>query len=420
MKTTIKTFPDGLRLAYLGLNDTRSVGLSISCAVGSNNETAENNGISHFIEHHMFKGTQKRSAFDIVHDFDMIGAFYNAYTSNNTTCYYAVCTDIQVEPCAEILSDMMFNSQFPEDEIEKERKVILEEISASEDDYPSIAEELMLKAYYGDTPMGRTIIGPRENVSKFTKKDILDYMGKNYCASDIVITIVGNMSFDSAINLVEKYFVGKFNKIEGRVWKDAYHLTTPDYLYKFKDIEQANICIGMPGIPAADDDSLAANIMMDIFGGGMSSRLFQTIREQNGLAYSVNSSPFNFVNNSVSEIQMSTNVKSVKKAIELTRDLIIDTNKNGFSDEELIKGINGAMTRYNLASESTISNMRVVARYALWKNEEFDINAQIDMIKNLCKDKIMETFAKCFDLSKASIGYTGREIKGNLLDCLKV
>lgn len=420
METKIITFSDGLRLAHLPSTTTRAVGIAILVAAGSANEKAENNGISHFIEHNMYKGTKTRTAFEIVQEFESLGAMINAYTSKQNTCYYAVSTDDKAEKCAEILSDMMFNSTFKKEELDKERKVILEEISMSEDDNEGVAQDLAIAALYGDdTPLGRTIIGTRENVSKFEKADILKYIALNYAAEDIVISIAGSMSLEDAEEIVKKYFVGRFSSGLGRHWQDKPQETYSKYVSKFKDIEQANIYIAMPGLPLSLETKYAINVAYEIFGGGMSSRLFQEVREKAGLAYSVYAYQSGYINNGTSQIYIGTNKDSVQKSLELTKNIILEVKKNGFTQKEVDKGINTILSRYVFANESTMSKMRMIGQYALAYNTSFDLDKEVEIIKSLSLDKINETFDKCFDLNRASIAYVGREVEGNLLDIIK-
>ena len=419
MRSTIKTFSDGLRLAHIQ-SESRTFCIAVLVAAGSINEKPENNGISHFIEHNMFKGTKTRSAFDIVHEIESLGAATNAYTSKQNTCYYIRSTDDKAEKCTEILSDIMFNSTYKQEELDKERKVILEEISMSEDDNEGVAYDLVMQAFYGEnSPLGRTIIGTRENVEKFQKADILKYIALNYSAEDIIISIAGSISLDKAEDLVKKYFVGRFSSGLGRGWQDRPQDTYSKYVSKFKDIEQANIYMVMPGSKNTYEDKQALAVLNEVLGGGMSSRLFQEIREKSGLAYTVYSSYTSFSNNGASEIYIGTNKDSVKKSLELTKKVIDEIRKNGFTQTEIDKGINSVLTRYVFAFENTMNKMRLIGPYALNYGIPFDLDDEIDKIKSLSLDKIMELFNKNFDLSKASIAYVGREVDGNLLDIIK-
>ncbi len=420
MATKIYTFKDGLRLAYTQNDNTRSVGVIVGCGVGSGNETEETNGISHFIEHNVFKGTTTRSSFDIVNELDMLGAQSNAYTSKMQTAFYTISMDTEVEKCVEILSDILTNPTFDEKEMESERKVILEEIAMSEDDNDGVCQDLVAEAFYGaNSPFGRTIIGPAKNVKKFTKADVLDYKSKNYVSKDIVISISGHISFDEAKRLCEKYFVDKFPKDDLREWKDKPILTTPKYLSKFKDIEQANIYLAMPSCGAYSPLKHATRVALEIFGGGMSSRLFQEVREKHGLAYSVYAYNSMLINPGITDLYIGTNKNSVQKSIELTKKVIEEVAKNGFTDDEIKKGINTSLTRYILSNESTVSTMRQALNAAQFTDESYDLDAIVNEIQALTKDKIQEAFLQSLDLSKASIAYVGREVKGDLLELIK-
>ena len=420
MSSYIHTFSDGLRLVHTYSDTTRSVGVIVLCGVGSQNEDDNTNGISHFIEHNVFKGTTTRSSFDIVKELDMLGAQYNAYTSKQQTAFYTISMDYEVEKCTEILSDILTNPTFDEKEMESERKVILEEISMSEDDNEGVCQDLVAEAFYGaNTPLGRTIIGPAKNVKRFSKQDVLDYKSKNYVSNDIVISISGHITLDDAKALCEKYFVGKFRQDPLRDWTDKPHLTNTTYLHKFKDIEQANIYLAMPAIAGSDKRKYASNVALDIFGGGMSSRLFQEVREKHGLAYNVYAYNSLLTNSGITYLYIGTNKDSTKKALELTKKVIEDVYKNGFTHDEIVKGINSSVTRFVLANESTVSTMRLAANSALMFNEEFDLDKTVNEIKALTIDDINEAFRECLDLSRSSLSYVGRKVEGNLLDYIK-
>lgn len=421
MSAKIYTFSDGLRLVHEYVDTTRSVGVMVLCGVGSQNEDEKTNGLSHFIEHNVFKGTPTRSSFDIVQELDMLGAQYNAYTSKQQTGYYSVSIDSKAEACTEILADILTNPTFDEKEMESERKVILEEIAMSEDDNEGLCQDLVCEAFYGaNTPHGRTIIGTAKNVKNFTRQDAIDYMSKNYIAQDIVISITGHIHEEEAKALCEKYFVGKFPQNPNRIWRDEKReLFNTQYIKKFKDIEQANIFLAMPTYGGVSDKRFAATVAMDIFGGGMSSRLFQEIREKRGLAYSVYAYNSMLTNSGITYLYIGTNKDSVYKALEVTKDVINDVYKNGFSHDEIVKGINGGLTRIALTTESTIGKMRNNAVNALMYDEAYDEDKVINIIKNLTVEDVNEAFRASCELQKASIAYVGREVQGNLLDVIK-
>ncbi|MEG1536095.1 MAG: pitrilysin family protein [Clostridia bacterium] len=418
MENCIYTFASGLRLAHKKLMSVRSVGISILTAAGCGNETAENNGISHFIEHMLFKGTKTRSSFNIVEEIDGIGAQVNAYTAKQSTCFYTLSVDNQAEKCAEILSDLLFNSTFDEGEMEKEKGVVLEEISMSQDEYSDLCLDMSAEAYFGKNPLGMEILGTRKNVKNFSRQQIIDYIAENYCAKDTVISIVGNISFDEAKRLVETYFEGNFNINKTRKWEDEICKTHPKYVKKIKDIEQANIALTMPSIEFSSKLDMALMLVNNIVGGGMSSRMFQEIREKQGLAYNVFSYPSYYVNNGIMTLYIGTNTDSVEKALDSTATLIKDIRKNGLSQKEFARGKQQLIGTYVLGQESTSVLMRLYAKSALYNNEYFDFDKKIKQIESLSYCEVQEAIDKSFDISKASISYIGKKLDSNLLEII--
>lgn len=415
METNKHTFASGLRLVHFNNTNCRSVTIMVCFGVGSNVETPQNNGISHFIEHMMFKGTKSRSAFDIVKDIESTGAAINAYTSKLMTCYYTKSVDEDAAYCMEILSDILTNSTFDKDELEKERKVILEEIAMSEDDNQDVCSEQAQAVFFGESPLARTILGPKENILKFQREDLIEFINNNYCSNNMVVAVGGNITFAEAKNLVEKYFEGKFKNIPGREWQDVPAQTHSDYIYKFKDIEQANISITFP-TTSYEDRSCVRPLVYEIFAGGMSSRLFQVIREQLGLAYSVGCDGLIFCKNGISEIYIATNKESAKKAVKETRKLLDEILTNGFTEDEIKKGIKSVCARYSLGFENQTNYIRYMVRSEMIYGEMESIDDVVAKVKNITKEQADEYFRKVFDISAATVSYVGKEIKDNLYE----
>lgn len=404
-------FPSGLRLAYKYSPAVRSVGIAVMTAVGSGNETAQNNGISHFIEHMYFKGTKDKSSFEIVEYVDGIGAQINAFTSKQTTCFYTLSIDTEAENCLKILSEILFESTFDKEEMEREKGVVLEEISMCEDDNSDVVLDMLAEGYFGDNPLGRTILGERDNVKNFTRDDLIEYIGDNYCAESSVVSIVGHIEFDKAKELVEKYFEGKFSSNCKRSWHDKRHDTQRNTLCKFKDIEQSNIAIGFPAFEYDSKLTMAEALVNTIVGGGMSSRLFQEVREKRGLAYNVYTYNSSYINNGVLSLYIGTNVESVKKAVDCTLELIEDLRKNGLTKKELERGIAQLKGNYVLGQESNGVMMRVNAKNVLFTDRIFDIDEKLKEIDAITLDQTKEVIDYTYDLSKASLAYVGKKPK---------
>jgi predicted Zn-dependent peptidase len=407
----IHRFSSGLRLAYKYSPSVRSVGIAVMTGVGSGNETKDNNGISHFIEHMYFKGTKDKSAFEIVEYVDGIGAQINAFTSKQTTCFYTLSIDTQAENCAKILSEILFESTFDESEMEREKGVVLEEISMCEDDNSDVVLDLLAEGYFGKNPLGMTILGERKNVKNFTRHDLLDYISDNYCAESSVVSIVGNISFEKAKELCEKYFEGKFSCNCNRDWRDINHKTQRSVKSKFKDIEQSNIAIGFPAFEYGSKYTMAELLVNTIVGGGMSSRLFQEVREKRGLAYNVYTYNSSYINNGLLSLYIGTNVESVKKAVDCTLDLIEELRKNGLTKRELERGIEQLKGSYVLGQESTGMMMRVNAKNTLFADKIFDIDEKIKEIENITIEQTKDVIDYSYDITKASIAYIGKKPK---------
>ncbi len=402
-------FPSGLRLAYKYSPAVRSVGIAVMTAVGSGNENDKNNGISHFIEHMYFKGTEDKTSFEIVEYVDGIGAQINAFTSKQTTCFYTLSIDTEAENCLKILSEILFKSTFDKEEMEREKGVVLEEISMCEDDNSDLVLDMLAEGYFGANPLGRTILGERENVKNFTRDDLIDYIGKNYCAESSVVSIVGNIAFDKAKELVEKYFEGKFASNCKRNWHDKRHNTEKSVLYKYKDIEQSNIAIAFPSFEYDSKLSMAEALVNTIVGGGMSSRLFQEVREKRGLAYNVYTYNSSYINNGVLSLYIGTNVESVKKAVDCSLELIEELRKNGLTKKELDRGIAQLKGNYVLGQESNGVMMRVNAKNVLFTDKILDIDEKLKEIDAITLDQTREVIDYTYDLSKASLAYVGKK-----------
>lgn len=419
MKAERIEFFDGLRLVHVYKEGTRSVAIGIMTGVGSANETQKNNGVSHFIEHMFFKGTKTRSSVDILKEVDGVGAQINAFTSKSVTCFYTFSVDDRCDKCAEILSDIMFNSTFDPEELERERKVVLEEISMSEDDNADLCSELMTMKFYEGNSLGLPILGTRKTVKSLKREDLIGYISHNYSARDTVISIVGNITKEKAVDLVKKYFEGRFADIKGRDWKDKACEPVSASVTKIKNIEQANVSIAFPSVSYCSDDYYLTQIGGFVFGNGMSSRLFCEVREKYGLAYNVYSYNTGYINNGYSCVYVGTNPKSVAKSVEIVSEIIDDVTKNGFTREEYERGLQQARANYILGQEGVGSLMRLYAKKLLFQDEIFDFDDAIKKIEKCSFSMLNEKFATEFDKSRAVVSYVGKKTGEDLLAILQ-
>ncbi len=401
-----KTFNNGLKLVVSKLDGLLSVSAGIMVKTGSINESESDNGISHFLEHVMFKGTKNRSAFEISDCIDSIGAQINAFTSKEMTCYYTKSTSERLKNCLDVLSDIFFNSVFDDKELDRERGVIIEEINMAEDTPEDVCADLLAQSYYGDKGLGRTILGPAENIKKFSRADVERYMDKYYTADNVVISIAGNVNVDEVTDLVEKLFAEKFERT-----KSVNQITTekpnPQHLFKDKKIEQTHISLAMPAIPVTSPKSDALNIANIVFGGGMSSRLFQTIREKLGLAYSVYSYLSQYKSLGTLEIFAGVNSSLKAQAFEAIVDEIKSFKQKGITEQEFLRGKEQMKSAFVFGRESTASQMLLYGRHLLFYDKQFDINERLNRLGGVSMADVTEAINEFFVVDKMATATVG-------------
>ena len=400
-----KTYDNGLRLVVDKIEGLFSVSAGVLVKTGSANESPEENGISHFIEHTLFKGTETRTAFEISDCIDRIGAQINAFTSKELTCYYTKSTKDHMQKSLEVLSDIFFNSVFDKKELEKEKGVVIEEINMSEDAPEELCLDYLAKSYYGESGLGQTILGPIKNIKAFTREDIKRYMDKYYTADNVVISLAGNVEFDQAERLVELLFADKFANKKSAKQVIAMPAESKN-LYKSKRIEQSHIGIAMKGVSIKEDQNDVFAIANTILGGGMSSRLFQKIREELGLAYSVYSYPSRYKDSGVIEIYAGVNTNLRDYAVEAIVNEV-KKFKEGISEQEFIRGKESLKSAFIMGQESTSSQMLLYGRYLLFMNDEFDFNQRIKDIDKITVSDVNKVIDEYFDIESASTATVG-------------
>lgn len=414
----IYTFPNGLKLALCPMEHTRSIAIGVFVGVGAANETKERSGIAHFTEHMLFKGTEKRTAFDIANEMESLGVMINAFTARHMTCYYTMSTDEHTEHCMDVLSDILFNSKLADEEIDRERKVILEEISRDEDDPEDVCNEGLASVFYGDNFMGRPILGSRENVQNFSSNDVRAFMSDFYVPNNTVISIAGNFEIERIIALVDQFFASKFTEEKdiGELDKIS---TNSAYFNKTKDIEQANISFAFPSYTFNNAKRDAVSLISNVFGGGMSSRLFQNVREKNGLAYDVYSIVSANVNVGAFSIYLGTNPKNASKATYAVKEEIDKLKKYGITDAEFNKGIQQLKSNLVLGSESSLSLMRANGRNMIMEGKMFDVSERLNAINSLTQRDIKEAIEFIFNYENVSASYVGPKTNVNVFGIIK-
>ncbi|QHS22298.1 insulinase family protein [Virgibacillus sp. MSP4-1] len=348
------TCDNGLRIVLEEIPTVRSVSIGVWVLAGSRNEGNLNNGISHFIEHMMFKGTENRNAREIAESFDSIGGQVNAFTSKEYTCYFAKVMDTHANYALDILADMFFHSTFDQEEMEREKKVVNEEIKMYEDTPDDIVHDLLSEASYGKHPLGYPILGTEETLASFKPEDLRAYMEENYSPENVVVSVAGNVD-EGFFKEVEKLF-GTFERKGGKNQFDK-----PDFQHQHfkrkKDTEQAHLCLGYQGLPVGHDDIYSLVVVNNVLGGSMSSRLFQEVRETKGLAYSVFSYHSSFLDDGLLTIYGGTGNDQLEVLEETIHDTVQQFISGGLTDKELKNSKEQLKGNLMLGLESTNSRM---------------------------------------------------------------
>ncbi len=362
------TLANGIRVITEAMPHVRSASLGIWADVGSAAERPEMRGISHLVEHMLFKGTDRRSAREIAETMDAVGGNLNAFTDKEATCYYAKVIDHHVPLAVDVLADMFLHSTFAPDELAKEQKVVLEEIRMYDDSPDDIVADLFVRTMWAGSQLGEPTIGYAETVSALTPGDLRAHLHAHYAPDAVVFAAAGNVDHDAMVALVEKAFAGHAGSSPSPT-PDRPRIT-PATVVKTKDLEQAYVMLGTRGLAAADDRRYALSVLDTILGGGMSSRLFQEVREKRGLAYSVYSFQQAYRGAGLFGVSAGTSPASVQECVEVIVDEMTSMARTGPTQAELNlakEHIKGSLT---LSLESSSSRMIRLGR------SEFNLGRQ--------------------------------------------
>ena len=360
---------NGIRIVSHEMPDNRSVSLGIWVENGSRHESAAENGISHFIEHLLFKGTERRSAAQIAEEMDAVGGVINAFTSKENTCYYAKVLDENLPLAIDLLSDIFLHSSFDDEEIERERSVILQEISQAEDTPDDYVHDLFNLDFFKDHPIGWPICGRQETVNGFRRQDIVDYFKSRYRPDRVVVAAAGNIRHT---DLVEE-MAARLGSIDGAATDKISSLrgeTVPEmasgvYPHQ-KPLEQVHLCLGMAGIHQSHPKRYVGYVLNTLLGGGMSSRLFQEIREKRGKAYSVYSFSSSYKDVGYFGVYAGTSLESTEEVVELITSELKKIAAEGITEAELQRTQGQLIGSTLLGLESTDSWMSHIARNEIY------------------------------------------------------
>ncbi len=385
------TLKNGVRVVVKRMEGLLSVTTGILVGTGSAFETDEEDGISHFIEHMQFKGTKTRTAFEISDAFDAIGAQTNAFTGKDMTCYYCKSTSDHAAEAFELLADLFLNSTFPEEEMAREKGVILEEIGMNEDTPEDLCLDLLARAAFGKKNYGRNILGPAQNVKNFTREDVFRYKSEHYLPQNIVISFAGNIGAEEAFRLAERVFgdmpSGTFQKRKKRVV-----FRTGD-IFKRKKYEQVHLAFAFPSVKRGDGRVPAVQLMNTVLGGGLSSRLFKRVREELGLAYSVYSYTSHYLETGALTVYAGVNVEKVQKAVDAVFSVLKTLKEEGVGEEEFVRGREQLRAGLIYPQENTSSQMLLYGKQMLYHGEMYDFERKMKEVASLTREDVMKEIA---------------------------
>ena len=402
------TLPNGLRVLCEQLPHLRSVSMGVWVKAGSILEREHENGLSHLIEHMAFKGTGRRSARQIAQEMDAVGGYLNAATSKLCTCYYAKVIDENLPLAADILSDIVRFPAIDPKELDKERNVVLEEISMTDDSPEDVAYDLIASAMFGKQPLGQTILGPRELIASYTREDILAFRARHYSPMNTCVAIAGNFDLNQVKDLMAQRF-GDWTGGAGEIFPVNAVNQRPQTLTADKDTEQAHICLGYRGKPLGDADAYPMAVFNSILGGGMSSRLFQRIREESAMAYSVYSAPSAYPHCGDFTIYAAVsprNVKTVLAQIDEETSLLV---REGATQEEFDMAKAQLKGGFILGQESAYNRMNSMGSNMALMNRVITTDETIRRIEAVTPEDVRRVAAETLG-SPRSQAFVGKKI----------
>ena len=357
--------PSGLRIVTEEISSVRSAAVGIWVNVGSRDETPAVAGASHFLEHLLFKGTKTRTALEISSSIESVGGEMNAFTGKEYTCFYARVIDTDLPMAVDVISDLITSSIVTASDVDAERKVVLEEIAMRDDDPSDLVHDLFSDTYYGDTQLGRPILGTVESINSMSRRSVFNYYKKRYVPQDLVVAVAGNIKHKTVVDMVEKAI-----SRDGFLDVTGVPQVRPNKAIKVKDqrsvglisrkTEQAHMFYGLAGVSREDDRRFTMGILSAALGGGMSSRLFQEIREKRGLAYSVYSYAQQFAGSGLIGFYAGCHPTKAVEVVEIIREVLHDVAENGMTAEEISRAkgaVKGSLVLSQEDSGSRMSNI---------------------------------------------------------------
>lgn len=402
----VATLPNGIRIVTEQMPHVRSVSLGIWIGTGSRRENAEENGISHFIEHMVFKGTKNRSAEEIARSVDSIGGGLDAFTAKEMVSYNTKVLDEHLPLAFDVLADLVRNPLFRDDDIEKEKGVILEELKMEVDNPEYLLHEIFSSNFWKDHPIGKPILGTKETVQKFHREMLQEYYARVYSPANILITAAGNLSHSHIVELARKHFEDL--EMSGPVPADRAPVPHARLVFRNKtSLEQMHLYMGVPSYALPHEDRFACYVLNTLLGGGMSSRLFQNIREKQGLAYAVYSELSMYSDTGCLAIYAGTSLEAARKVVDSIVHEFRDLKENLVPEEELRRAKDHLKGSFMLGLESTSSRMGNLARQELYFKRFFSLDDMVESIEKVTAEEVQRLAREFFDARNITMAMLG-------------
>jgi predicted Zn-dependent peptidase len=414
---TREVLDNGLRLVTESMPHVRSVSIGVWLTRGSRHESDERSGIAHFVEHMLFKGTGTRSAEDIAQAIDSIGGQLDAFTAKEYASYYIKVLDEHLPLAVNLLSDIVMNPAFPDDEIVREKNVILEEIKMVEDTPDDLVHELFTQHFWQGHPLGRPILGSKETVESFTRATLDDYFRGVYVAPNLIVSAAGNIRHEEVRDQIAAAFATVRNRAAANA--DVPPSVVPQVVVRAKDLEQSHLCLGTNSYPQNHDDRYVSYIMNTVLGGSMSSRLFQNVRERRGLAYAVFSGLSAYRDAGNITIYAGCSNKAVSEVVDVCVEELRTMKAAPVGDAELRRAKDHLKGSLMLSLENTASRMSHLARQEIYFDRHFGLDETLAGVERVTTDDVQRVARDLFSngsLAATVLGPSPAEVTRAQLD----
>ena len=408
-----EVLPNGLRILTEVMQEVRSVSVGIWINTGSRREPPDQNGICHFIEHMLFKGTTHRTGEQIARSVDSIGGHLDAFTAKECVCFSTKVLDEHLPVAFDVLSDLLLNPLFKEDDIVRERGVVLEELKMDEDNPDYLVHEIFTQNFWKDHPLGKPILGTKETVRRLDQKALWDYFRRHYAPNRMIISAAGNLEHQRVVDLVSQYYGGLGPSAE-ELPEAAPQPHSRITLRNKKDLEQVHLCLGVPSYPLPHERRYGCYLLNTVLGGGMSSRLFQNIREKQGLAYAVFSELNPYRDTGCLSVYAGTSAEAALKVVELVMKEFRDLKANAVPPEELRRAKDHLKGSLMLSLESTTARMSNLARQEMYFEKFFSLDEIAARIERVTPEELVEIAKEFFRTTQVAVTALGN------LDGLKI